>query len=293
MSAKRGTFNFFTYVIHMTPSPRFLLESDAAKFGLALNNPAAVLGKKNEILQRCLLDAKELSPHRTNTLPIKKKNFIVKDGTFLLRVGSEKSINLSDEDLVDHVTPHFPYVYVYFDNRKDEQVLAIQQNPAVFSDTKVTAKIIQENINSMIAPFNLECVIKPQFDDNDFWKYVEKHQKSIVRLQFSILAPNLPRIRISIPEELNRIQSSIGSQLGKFDFQSLTNSHLTISKNNEDIAGLAKAAADGGGEIRVKIKNMKKFQCMAKTTKELSIKEFDAAGKPEDVQRAIEKLLES
>jgi hypothetical protein len=277
----------------MTPAPRFLLESDAAKFGLAPNNPAAVLEKKNEILQRCLLDAKELSPHRKNTAAIKKKNFAVKDGTFLLRVGSEKRINLSDEQLDDHETQHFPYVYVYFDNRKDNQVLAIQQNQDVFSDTNVTAKIIQENINSMIAPFNLECVIKPQFDENDFWKYVEKHQKSIIRLQFSILAPNLPRIRASIPEDLNKLQSSIGSQLGTFDFQSLTNSHLTISKTNEDIAGLAKAAADGGGEIKVKIKGLKKFQSMDKTKKEMSIKEFEANGKPEDVQRTIEKLLES
>jgi hypothetical protein len=68
---------------------------------------------------------------------------------------------------------------------------------------------------------------------------------------------------------------------------------LTISKTNEDIAGLAKAAADGGGEIKVKIKGLKKFQSMDKTKKEMSIKEFEANGKPEDVQRTIEKLLES
>jgi hypothetical protein len=294
MNAKRAAFHFFTYTIHQTPSPpRLLLEDVAQRFGIDTSSPASVFKKKNEIFESCVWDAAQFFHPKRKSVGtiILKANQIQTSGTFLLKIGCEKKAVFTDKDLVDHVQPNFPYVYTCFDNRPNKQIIAIEHKPSVFSDPKVVAKIIQENANSKLAPFNLQCTIKQQFDDNDFWKFVAQHPKTIARLQFLIMAPNLPRIAESVPESFNLLQSSVGSQCAKIDLHGLANGHLTIAATNRAVAGLAKAAADGGGEIKVALKGYKRLKTMSKTTRETTIEEFHAEGEPNSVLSVITEMM--
>lgn len=272
----------------MVPSPKLLLEEEAKRFDLDPSDPKSVLRKKNEIFKDCILEDREFfHPDRRATSVVLKTNEIERDGLFLLKVGVEKKANLPNKLLVNEEHSYYPYVFACFDNRPQVQMLAVQNNPSVFSSPKVVAKTFQENANVKLLHFNLECVILPQFDENDFWKFVKAHQKTIVRLQFLIMAPNLPRISESISAEFNLIQSTVCSQSAKLDLQSTKHGHLVIEPNNAPITGLAKAAADGGGEIKVQIRGFKRLRTMAKTTKEVTIAEFNAEGKPREVLDAI------
>ena len=295
MNTKRTTLHLFSYQIHLKADPGLIFGEAITRYGLKSGAAESALEKKNEIFEKAIWGLPFLiGPRRrvgTGKI-ILKKNQASEAGRFLLKIGCEKRANMPDENLQDKELSYFPYVYAFFDNRPDKQVLAVQHNQQVFFDPHVVADILQKSANMGLSEVNLECSILPQFEEKEFWNFVSSHKKKIKRLQFLVVAPNLPRISASIPEELNELQKSIHSQSAKIDFQSLKDSHLTVERDNEAIAGLAKAAAAGGGEIKAVLKGFKKLVNMKKGTKEISIDELQVDGPPEAVLKTISDVVD-
>ena len=113
---------------------------------------------------------------------------------------------------------------------------------------------------SHLAKSDLTIHIEPVVDKGNFWHFVKKHERSIERLDFEIVKPNLANISKSLTAPLKQLIDITNSHKTSIKLKAPENGVLeNITPKNAQLSSLVDYSNEGGGDgIKMKIKGVKK-----------------------------------
>lgn len=248
----------------------------------------ALKQRKNEFFLKCI---KALSRFEYSRTILTHEFEELTTDTYLLKIAANRSIkryrNFRDEKL-----ENWPFCYILINNDPNVQKLAIQHHARVFANTDTVAKIMEFNLNKCLVPLGLHLYIKPTFERNFFWDTVRKHREEVIKVEFELISPNLSTISKSLEVDLGKLYNLTNTQSTRLELNSDKESHLTLDESNSMLNSLVNYASEGGGNISLKIKGIKKKVQTSSSICSTEIDELNIKGPPRQVAAIIKELLD-
>ena len=170
----------------------------------------------------------------------------------------------------------WPHVIVIINNKPDVQIIAVSRNTRAFRSGSVVAKILQENLESVLQKYQLSIQIEALFEKSEFWNLVEKYQNQIISVNFELISPNMANISKTLNLDLARLNADTNSHRTDLKLNSSEGSTLEINQENPLVNSLVDYSSEGGGNIELKLKGLKKVIRTPKSVREISIDELSA-----------------
>lgn len=225
--------------------------------------------------------------HSNRSKSITKKIFDSKD-IAIFRSGVERKLKRATEDFKKEILDTWPDSLVILWNDPEQQMIAIQHNPQAFGSTDTLLRTIVRNTNKFLNIYQLSMYAYPIYNQSEFWHYIESHKGKIEAIEFSFLTPNMSSISKAITEDLKEFAKSTNSAKNKLEIRAHENSTLIVEKDNQQAAGLVSYSSAGGGEIRVKIRGLRKKVTIGDNTRETEIDKLEIES--EDHEKIIDAV---
>lgn len=279
---------FKTYRYHLVP----FKTDQLSIFG----NPTTVeelKEKKNNIFEDILNSTTSLRGRDSAELPIERD--YAEDNVFLLKLAIDRKTTLY-RDFKPINVDNQPFVYIALNNKPEIQKILIEDNKAAFYDTNAVKNILKDAFGSQLAKYELTIHIEPVIDKGTFWDFVKKHERSIERLDFEIVKPNLASISKSLKEPLKQLIDISNSHKTSIKLKAPDNGVLeNINEKNDQLSSLVNYSNEGGGDgIKMKIKGVKKTVSTRNMVKEVYISsiEIEASNQQNLLNEWIKKFDE-
>lgn len=243
--------------------------------------------KKNEIFRRVLEHIRAFSYSRGE---IRHKCSRL-DDLIVLQIGIERDLKRKTREFEVESIENWPTVYVAFDNDPDVQKCLIQRYSG-FQCTDTVVKLIESTLNIKLQRYQLAVVFEPIYKESYFWDLVSEYEGKITQIEFELISPNLSNISDSLSLDLGRLHRSTNTQRTNLQLNSDENAYLTPSQEDPQVAELVKYSSQGGGDITIRIKGLRKKKHTAKGINEYSIDEAEIEGKSvEQVADILREVL--
>lgn len=193
---------------------------------------------------------------------------------YLIKIAAYKLIDRENENFEKEKIPNWPSVSIIIDNAPENQTIFISRNQKAFSNTRIVAKILENSLNRYLFSFGLTIQIRETYDKNNFWNLIERHPKKVTRVRFEMVAPNMANISKALKLDLKKLNRESNCQNVNLSLNSLPTTSLEIDKDDELIAGCVEYSSEGGGDIAVKIKGIRKEIRVSDTVRTLEIEEL-------------------
>ncbi|MBX9449815.1 MAG: hypothetical protein KL787_08890 [Taibaiella sp.] len=248
MEEKIIRFHIFRY--HLLP-----LESHASQGDLFQERVSPDDARKNKnIYFRSVID--NLITNNPTKFPLQLQD--KENDYFLFKLAQKKSETII-QNFKNIEIPNEPFVYVIINNDPKVQKIAISENIDAFTSTTVVRNHLRKFFQTQLKEYNLNIEIEQLFDSNNFWNFVNSHQDEITYINFQFIKPNLADISKSLPKVFKNFSDNVNSHESHITIKAPSNGKLeNINKKNEDINGLVNYTSEGAGEIKVKVKGLRK-----------------------------------
>ena len=156
-----------------------------------------------------------------------------------------------------------PSCYVFIDNRKDIQRIAIQQTPKAFYDTKQVANIIQAVLNEKLKDKFLTFEIAPKKRVCEFWEVTTIHNNKIVCLDFDFNQENISELQ-DLSGLMKDIQQSAGNMNGyvpNYRIQAKSGMTLRVDKTYDQLMSMVSVSSALSRPINVRTIDDLSFDC--------------------------------
>lgn len=210
-------------------------------------------------------------------------------GFFVFKIANDKSVNL-EENFTKCKHEYAPSCNVIIDNRQNVQFIAVEEKKNVFTSTDVVSSILQNTFSKYLQPYRLTIDVRRVYDETDFWTIVAGNPNSIVKVRFRFAYPNLPALNKNVKEAIAEVAKSTASGNSELTLEAQKGASLNISKNDVHISSLVKISADGGEEIKIKIKKMTAWQKVGDSSKSIEIENLEALLSVGLFDKALDKL---
>ncbi|MBS4036163.1 MAG: hypothetical protein KGZ85_16995 [Ignavibacterium sp.] len=288
MSELNKQETYFLYRYQLVP----ITQKIQMTLDLGINSYEDLVNKKNDIFKSFLSSKKVTLKAKTEALY--KIIYSDKD-EFLIRIGSHKKLKRHNKEFNEESIEDYPNVLVYINNDSTKQFILIEKNNRAFTSPDVVATMLEQSFKNALLKYQLALYIKPIIEKREFWKVVKEYDQKIRQLTFELIKPNLSNISKTLSEDLKSLQSNTNSHNTKLELNSAKGQVLeNIDEDNQDIEGLVNYSSEGGGDIFLKIKGMKKkIKASKKVHKEITVQEIDIKGRtPEQVLTIFNQLME-
>lgn len=256
---------------------RFQLLPISKSIQLTIDNEVTsyedLVKKKNLFLADTLNKKELLFEHSKSKITFKFDGS--DEDIFLFRINVLRKIKRSTPDFKEEQLEDYPAVTIALHNDPSKQLIAIERNGKAFAHPETVSHIIERNLNRYLKSKNLAIYIEPIYSKEDFWEIIEKYEHRIRQLDFELIRPNMSNISAKIDEQLKALENSVDAHKLNLKLQSNKDATLIIERDNKQIDGLVDYASQGGGNISVKVKGIKKKVKTAKTPTEIYIDEID------------------
>lgn len=253
-----------------------------------INSLEDIIKKKNELFHDSIISMK-LGKYRNTELT--KKIIYDKNNLIILKLASKKEVTFENRQLEKETHEHWPSVIIIVDNDPSIQKIAVSPNIEAFSGTDVIKKILDNNINSILKKFNLKMIRKDIFESKEFWDIINENKGKILSVEFQLVSPNMANISNTLKLDLKFLKERASVQETMLKLNSDPASTLTIDQNNELIKSIVDYSSQGGGDISIKIRKLRKKIKTSKTEKYLAIDELDLINISEEQAKKITGLL--
>lgn len=244
--------------------------------------------RKNELFAEALVSLESLNYRKKK---INLRFSLKEEPWYAFKVNIGKTTKRERADFRDEEIDIWPHTTLFVNNQAETQVLAIEDNKRAFSSPVVLSKIFERNLNRVLAPYYLTIHVEPIFRERDFWRLINAYRGRIRYLEFELIAPNMSNISETLKVDLAGLNAETNSQKINLKLNSNNNSVLEISKSHEVIGSLAQYAADGGGDIKIKVKGVRRVIRTSKDVREVSIDEVAAENLSAEDLEALLKTL--
>lgn len=209
----------------------------------------------------------------------------------MFRIGAFRGIVRTNKNLEEERLDNWPAITVAINLNLDVQLMAVEKNAKVFKNTFTVARIIQDNVNRRLRPWNLQAYIEPLFNENKFWDLVDRYKGRITQVKFELISPNMSQISKKLNLNLKALNQSTNTQKTNLQLNSDPDGSLTISRDDKNIKDLVTYASEGGGNISIKARGVHRIMNTSKGISEIHIDELqiDSSGRisPEAILKAL------
>ena len=201
-----------------------------------------------------------------------------KDDIFVIKLAQRKKISRI-VNFKTEVIDNDPFVYIIINNDSHVQKIAISYNKDAFSSPIVVKNTLKKLINPKLAEEGLHINIEPLYIEQSFWDIIERNKNQITSIRFKYVKPNLADISGSLPEAFRNVVERVNSSESIMKFTAPEKGYLKeINQKNENIKGMVKYTSDGGGNIKIKFKDIKKTESTGQNSKTIEIGEIELSG---------------
>ncbi len=130
----------------------------------------------------------------------------------------------------------------------DEQVIGIESNRKISSNTRTIISNLVSSINKISRPGGYKIDVFPIHDDDEFWQAVTNYAGSITTLTFDLVVPNPPDTTSPTKEALRKLQEALNMRSLKETYSNQDGLDL----RNEFVEDREKYASSGGGDVIAK-----------------------------------------
>ena len=283
--SKQLVFNSYRFQIVPT-SKNVQISFDPIK----IDNISDLIKQKNNIF--------ELLLNEGNILKFCKQEFTCrldshKDNIYIFRVGFKRQIERTKKDFRKERIEDWPNVLIILNNDPNVQKILIQHNARLTQDTTTVINKIWQSANDFLRPYQLHISIEPLFEKKEFWRLVKENWNRITVCDFELFSPNLANISGKISDQIKELLRNSNSIKSHVKLESDSDSSLDLSENDPQLAGLVDYTAEGGGNIRVKIRGFSKYKSTAKNVKTITIEEMEIKVQSlEDLKKILPGLFD-
>lgn len=264
-SIKNVNFNLYRYQI--LPKDRHF---QGALFG-DIQTIDDLISKKNIIFVEQLVLIKEWKNKRAS---INGKLVYNNDDFLIYRFASKKTVKIENQIFEEEQYENWPSILVAIWNKPDKQYILIQDRKQAFAHTKSVLNILLQSINTSINEKQLKFYAEPIFSKEAFWNIVNEYPNTMKNIRFELITPNMANISGVLSEDLKSLAKGTNTAKTFLEIDA-DDSKLHIKKEDKQINGLVDYASEGGGNISIKIKGIKKRVQTSKSIKSLDIKELE------------------
>lgn len=247
-----------------------------------------LISQKNSLFFDVLLGTERFfDAHHTTTV---KKLFSDEDFV-LYQLGVHRKISRETKDFRDEKIDSWPSILLAVWNAPDKQLIAVQKRTTAFQSTNTAVKLIIETIKPNLAHRNLRVIQERLFETKVFWELLEKYRKRVQYLEFEMITPNMANISGSLSEDLKNFNKHSNATRSKLKLEADPESALHLEESDETLQGLVEYASNGGGNINIKINNIKKIQKTNKSVRSVEINGVMIQGNAEMIVEALKRLI--
>ncbi len=215
------------------------------------------IDRKQEITGKILDDTEKLK-FDYNGIEYEYKTYIKQGGIYVFRIANNghKPVKVENDFKVVKQNNH-PSCLVIIDNRKDRQVIAIEnkgKNSAFGKDPSL-AIIIQTTLRKALQDYRLTLDVTPKFHTSEFWQVVNvaKGLKGIDYVEFPFAYPNLPEITDMVGEYMTDVARRTNSE-PTLHLQGQNKESVILDQSDLWLLSAIKACAASGRPILIKPK---------------------------------------
>lgn len=195
------------------------------------------------------------------------------DPWFVVELNTEKNIEKESKDFRKEQIDNWPSVIVIFNNKPDSQLIAISKNRKAFASGMVVAKLLCENIQRELNKYHLTMQVEALFEKKKFWTLIEGNEGKVVSVNFELISPNMANISKNIKLDLRKINKDTNTHRTNFKLNASEGSALELNPKSRFVNSLVEYSSQGGGDIEVRLRGVKKILKTSKGVKETSIDE--------------------
>lgn len=168
-------------------------------------------------------------------------------GVIVFRIANNKKVMHHRADFTDEEFEDHPNCLVIIDNRKDRQIVAVEQKKMVFGE-KMVANILAETFNALLARYRLTLTIDAKYHKSEFWRVVSSYPNGIKRVTFAFPYPNLPKITELVSESMKRLALETKCEPTQV-LNALDGQVLNLDKDSRMLLDMIAACAASGKPI--------------------------------------------
>ena len=167
----------------------------------------------------------------------------------------------------------------------------IQDRVSAFASTDTVANLVKRGTKHALEKLGLSLHIEPLFNKTYFWRLVEEYKNRITCLEFEFITPNMANISQTLASTLKNLGKDTNAVREELTLQSDSASSLDITQSNETIRGVVEYTSEGGGDITLKIKGIRKKFHTSKSTREVYLSGLELSAKPEQIISILRETL--
>jgi hypothetical protein len=282
---EKKLINFRIYRFHLLPLSAD--ETQISMFPKKIMNTIELKEKKNAFFNSIL---NSLVESKNNVNPIRLHHH--EDEFFVFKIAQKKTARIT-QDFKNQTVNNEPYSYIIINNDNTVQKIAISENSEAFSNTDVIKNILTKVFRKELEQFQLNIIIEQLFDSKSFWEYVDKYKNELTYINFQYIKPNLAAISKSLPEDFKKFAENVNSHESHLTIKAPEKGILeNISKKNPVVNGLVEYSSDGGGNINLKVKKIRKHLNTADKPVIQQIYELEIEGVAEQVFKLFKTIVE-
>ncbi len=153
-----------------------------------------------------------------------------------------------------------PSLYVLIDNRTEgKQVIAIENRPQAFTETKTVANIMEETFNRSLYSHRLQLQVNAKYHAHEFWDVVSQYDQGIASVTFKFPYPNMPAISDMVGDFYTDLARRTNSE-PKTTLTTPKTERMRLEPDDEILQQMIKAASASGKLIMMRPKGALKWR---------------------------------
>lgn len=278
----RSSNNFKLYRYQLLPIDR---HTDDLYEGMS---PAQLIERKNEIFARALPFVSHHT-HRGNALSVRVDG--PEDEAFVLRIAPRRALLRETPEFGIEQLENWPHVAAIILNKPHEQLIAVQDKPTAFSSTNTVVKLLQSATRAPLERAGLRLLVESLFNEEDFWSLIRQHQGKVTWIEFELITPNMANISNTLADTFKNLAKDTNATKSNVQLRSDPASSLHIEPTDPKVKGLVDYASQGGGDISVKVKGLRKRIHTASSVRETQVDDLQLSGPVAQVAAILRGIL--
>jgi hypothetical protein len=236
-----------------------------------------LLSKKNELFWSALkvVDSRH-SDFSNPRVTLEHKILLETKDTKFYKFGVYRHLDRETRDFKHESVDNWPSFMVLIWNHPDKQYIVIEKRYLAFQFTETAIRQMLDPVNTILAQSNLRVHWEPLFEQKIFWDIIRKNKGKIQEIKFELVTPNMANISKTLSGEIKDFAKSTNSANTSVGLVADPASSLSVRESDVAVAGLVDYAAQGGGNISLRLKGIKRTVKTSKTVKTTEIEEAEA-----------------
>lgn len=211
--------------------------------------------------------------------------------SFVLSIASRRALTRETPDFRIEQIENWPHVTAIILNRPDEQYIVVQDRPTAFANTDTVVKLIERATRASLQRSGLRLHTERVFSKSHFWQLVNEYRDKITWIEFEFVTPNMANISSTLSDTLKELAKDTNSSQSNLQLRSDPASSLDLDPKDEIVQGLVDYTSEGGGDISIKIKGLRKRIQTSRSIREIELDDLQLSGSPDQVAGIVRDIL--